>query len=273
MNNQNGKVFLVGAGPGDPDLLTLKAARLLSQCDVVIFDYLVNPVVLRHAPVQALRIFVGKPRQRNRLSQAAVEQIMIAQALQGRNVVRLKGGDPFIFGRGGEEAEALLQAGIEWEVVPGISAGHAVPAYAGIPLTHRALASSVAFVTGHESGEKSFAVDWNKLAHAVETIVVFMGVKKLPDIVAALIRAGRAATTPVAVIESGTQDTQRIVSGTLATIACKSAAAKVKSPALTVVGDVVNLHEKLKWFPAPGNIEDAWREQAGAQDEVFAAVS
>ncbi|MCG8607670.1 uroporphyrinogen-III C-methyltransferase [bacterium] len=267
-----GIVYLVGAGPGDPDLLTLKAQELLQACDVVVFDYLVNPVILRHVRAGAERLFIGKPRQSGRLSQSEVEQILIDRSRLGKQVVRLKGGDPFIFGRGGEEAQTLTRASVRWEVVPGVSAGHAAPAYAGIPLTHRELASSVAFVTGHESEHKSFVVNWSQLATAVETLVIFMGVKNLPHIVAELIAAGREPTTPAAVIESGTFSEQRVVSGRLDSIVRTVAAAEIKSPALTVIGDVAGLHDELDWFRRR-QASQTTRYNLEVDDEVFAAVS
>lgn len=266
-----GKVYLVGAGPGDPDLLTVKALRLLETSDVVVFDYLVNPVLLKHVRPDAERIFIGKPRDAKRISQVEVEQILVDRARAGRTVVRLKGGDPFIFGRGGEEAESLAAENIHWEVVPGVSAGHAVPAYAGIPLTHRDLASSVAFVTGHESADKNFAVDWNSFA-AIETLVIFMGLKNLPHIVGELVEAGRAPETPVAVVQSGTHVDQKVVTGSLANISTLVKKHDLKSPALTIVGDVVQLREKLRWFP-PDNTEDETLWQAEIANEILSTLS
>jgi uroporphyrin-III C-methyltransferase len=244
---QNGKVYLVGAGPGDPGLLTLKGCEALKGCDVVIYDALINPALLDYAPAGAERIFVGRPHEQDRLSQDDVQHLMIERAKQGKVVVRLKGGDPFIFGRGGEEAVALAEAGVAWELVPGVSAGHAVPGYAGIPLTHRDFASSVAFVTGHQCADPHSAVDWEKLA-TIDTLIIFMCVKNLPQIVAALLNAGRAPSTPMAVIERGTYQHQRVRVATLGTILDTLAQEPIHSPALTVIGDVVSLHAQLNWF-------------------------
>ncbi len=198
---QVGKVSLVGAGPGDPGLLTVRGLTVLRQAEVIIYDRLVDPALLDEAPAEALRIFAGKLNGEHGLPQAEINALLIAHARQGRRVVRLKGGDPFIFGRGGEEAEALAAAGILFEVVPGISSAIAVPAYAGIPLTHRKLSSSFAVITGHEDACKDApAVDWARLATAVDTLVVLMGVKTLPRIVNALLTHGRSPETPVALI-------------------------------------------------------------------------
>jgi uroporphyrinogen III methyltransferase/synthase len=243
-----GKVYLIGAGPGDPGLLTLKGSELLGGCDVVISDALVNPALLEYAPPDAERIFLSRTHDQNRIAQTEIHRLMIERAQQGKIVVRLKGGDPFIFGRGGEEALALAEAGIPWEVVPGVSAGNAVPAYAGIPLTHRAVASSVAFVTGHQCDGQHPAVAWDKIATAVDTLVIFMGVKSLPRIVAALLEAGRAPSTPIAVIECGTHVDQRVRTATLETILDPLTEAPIGTPALIIIGEVVSLQETLSWF-------------------------
>ncbi|MBI3948886.1 MAG: uroporphyrinogen-III C-methyltransferase [Acidobacteria bacterium] len=247
MNNQlqYGKVYLVGAGPGDPGLLTLKGCQALKGCNVVIYDALINPVLVEYAPLEAERIFLGRTHDSNRITQTEIHRLMIERARQGKVVVRLKGGDPFIFGRGGEEALALAEAGVEWEVVPGVSAGYAVPAYAGIPLTHRAYASSVAFVTGHECDNKSSPVAWDKIATAVDTLVIFMGAKNLPRIVAALLEAGRAPSTPIAVVERGTTYDQRVRVATLETIVDTLAEAPIGTPALIIIGEVVSLSDQL----------------------------
>jgi len=244
-----GKVYLVGAGPGDPGLLTLKGDAILKIADVVLYDYLANTELLLHTRPEAERIYVGFHAE-ERMSQEAINQLLVERARQGKTVCRLKGGDPFVFARGGEEAEHLAASGIPWEVVPGVSAGTAVPAYAGIPLTHRHLSSSVLFVTGHEDPGKPRGpdVDWEKIAHGASTLVFFMGVKTLPQIAENLIRAGRPFSTPVAVIRWGTKGEQQTVTGTLATIVERARAAGVKPPALTVVGDVIRLREKLQWF-------------------------
>jgi uroporphyrin-III C-methyltransferase len=247
MNSQHprGKVYLVGAGPGDPGLLTLKGGEALKGCDVVIYDALIAPALVQYAPAEAERIFIGPTHDPTRITQTEIYRLMIGRARQGKVVVRLKGGDPFIFGRGAEEAVALSEAGVPWEVVPGVSSGHAVPACAGIPLTHRAYASSVAFVTGHECDGKLSPVAWHKLATAVDTLVIFMGAKNLPRLVATLLEAGRAPSTPVAVIEGGASPDQRVRVATLGTILDTLADAPVETPALTVVGEVVSLRERL----------------------------
>lgn len=241
-----GKVYLVGAGPGDPGLLTVRGAELLHRVEVIVYDQLVNPALLEQASPLAQRIFVGKQAGRHCIAQAEINGELIRYARMGRDVVRLKGGDPFVFGRGGEEAEALADAGIPFEIVPGVSSAVAAPAYAGIPLTHRKLASSFAVVTGHEARKSQDSVDWSKLATAVDTLVILMGLTNLPVIVPKLIAHGRAPETPVAVIRHGSTIAQEIVMGTLADIVEKSA--HVQPPALIVVGDVVCLADKLQWF-------------------------
>lgn len=244
-----GKVFLVGAGPGDPGLLTLKGNEVLRTADVIVHDYLANPELLLWTRADAEVIYVGM-HAGDRLKQGEINALLVEKARQGKVVCRLKGGDPFVFGRGGEEAEHVMRAGIAFEVVPGVSAGYAVPAYAGIPLTHRQMASSVLFLTGHEDPEKEEAahLDWERIAHGASTLVFFMGVKTLPQIAENLIRAGRAFSTPVAVIRWGTRGEQQVVTGTLSTIVAEVLAAGLKPPALTVVGDVVRLRETLRWF-------------------------
>ncbi len=243
-----GAVALVGAGPGDPGLLTVRGRRLLRRADVVVYDRLVDPRLVALAPPGALRIFAGKARARPGLSQGAINALLVAHAGQGRRVVRLKGGDPFVFGRGGEEAEALAAAGVSFEVVPGVSSAVAVAAYAGIPLTHRRLASSFAVVTGHEALAKpARAVRWAALA-AADTLVVLMGLTNLADLARALVAHGRAADTPVAVIRAGTTREQATVTGTLADIAARVREAGLEPPAVIVVGAVVRLRDRLAWF-------------------------
>ena len=241
-----GKVYLVGAGPGDPGLMTVRGLRLLRDAQVVVYDQLVNPVLLEEVAVDAQRIFVGKQAGRHCIAQSDINSVLIDYARRGFDVVRLKGGDPFVFGRGGEEAEALADADIPFEIVPGVSSAVAVPAYAGIPLTHRDYASSFAVVTGHEAVKSKSSVDWAKLATAVDTLVILMGLHNLPLIVAKLVANGRSADTPVAVIHQGTTEQQQTVIGTLSDIVEKSAA--LKAPALIVVGEVVRLADKLDWF-------------------------
>ena len=243
---KSGKVYLVGAGPGDPGLITVRALQLLRRAEVIVYDQLVNPALLEDAPSIAERIFVGKQAGRHCIAQAEINKVLIHYARLGHEVVRLKGGDPFVFGRGGEEAEALADAGIPFEIVPGVSSAVAVPAYVGIPLTHRKFASSFAVVTGHEARKLQSAVDWAKLATAVDTLVIVMGLSNLPIIVAKLIAHGRDPQTPAAVIHWGTTSEQESVTATLADIVEKSAL--FEPPALIVVGDVVSLADKLQWF-------------------------
>ena len=257
-----GKVCLVGAGPGDPGLMTVRGLRLLRGADVVVYDRLVNPVLLEEASLTAQLIFVGKKAGRHCIAQSEINEVLINYALQGLRVVRLKGGDPFVFGRGGEEAQALAYAGIPYEIIPGVSSAVAVPAYAGIPLTHRDYASSFAVVTGHEAVKSKSKVDWAKLATAVDTLVILMGLHNLSSIVAQLIAHGRELDTPVAVIQQGTTKQQIAVLGTLADIAEKSAS--LKAPVLIVVGEVVRLADKLKWFArdfAPSNDKASQRQE------------
>ena len=244
-----GKVFLVGAGPGDPDLLTVRGLELLHRAQVVVYDRLVNPLLLEEAPPVAIRIFVGKADGLHSLPQGEINKLLVSYAKHGYDVVRLKGGDPFVFGRGGEEAEALREAGIPFEVVPGVSSAIAVPAYAGIPVTHRGLSSSFAVVTGHEACKGTSSVNWGALATAVDTLVVLMGLKNLPSIVRELLASGRSPETPVALVRWGTTNEQETVTGTLADIIDKSRA--LRPPVVVVIGEVVNLAEKLRWFEVP----------------------
>ncbi len=244
-------VALVGAGPGDPGLMTVRGLALLRRADVVLYDRLVDPRLLDEARPDALRVFVGKASGAHALPQAEIDTLLVHHARRGRRVVRLKGGDPFVFGRGGEEAGALAAAGIPFEVVPGVSAAVAVPAYAGIPVTHRGVASSFAVVTGHEDEDKAGpAVDWGRLATAVDTLVILMGARRLPAIVQALLTAGRAADTPVALVHWGTTSAQETVVGRLDEIAALPAAVGLAPPVVIVVGEVVALRERLAWFDA-----------------------
>ena len=235
-----GKVVLVGAGPGDPELITLRGLHWLRRADVVVFDQLVAESLLDEAPANALRIFAGKSRGRRCLEQSAINAVLVHHARRHRLVVRLKGGDPFVFGRGAEEALACAASGIPFEVVPGVSSATSVPAAAGIPVTHRGLASSVAVVTGHEDPAKSDgAVDWERLATAVDTLVIVMGVAALPAITRRLVTAGRDARTPAAVISRGTTPAQETVTGSLGDITER--AAHLTAPAVVVIGNVVAL--------------------------------
>lgn len=241
-----GKVYLVGAGPGDPGLLTLKGKALLEQADVVIYDALVSPQIVAMINPDAEKINAGKRRGRHSLLQEETTQLLIEKAQTNAVVVRLKGGDPFVFGRGGEEMEDLVNAGIPVEVVPGITSGIAAPAYIGIPLTHRDYSSSVTFVTGHEAaGKYRPEVNWKAIAHGSETIVIYMGVHNLPYIVEQLTKAGRSPETPVALIRWGTRPEQEELIGTLETIVEQVEVTGFEAPAIAVIGNVVNLHNVL----------------------------
>lgn len=243
------KVYLVGAGPGDPGLITVKGKECIQNADVIIYDYLASPALLKHARKSAELIYVGKKGGDHTLSQDEINALIVEKAKSGGIVCRLKGGDPFIFGRGGEEAEVLFKEGLSFEVVPGVTSAIAAAAYAGIPLTHRKLASTLAFVTGHEDPDKEESgLNWSSLASGIGTLVFFMGVKNLPKIVKSLIEHGKSPDTPVALIQWGTTPAQKTVSATLNTIVEKARSAGLKAPAITVVGDVVRLQQTLKWF-------------------------
>ncbi|MGH9474563.1 MAG: uroporphyrinogen-III C-methyltransferase, partial [Terriglobales bacterium] len=239
-----GKVWLVGAGPGDPELLTLKARRVLAAAGVVVYDELVHAAILEHAPKACERVYVGKRERHHALPQEEIAALMIARARDGRSVVRLKGGDPFLFGRGGEEADQLAAAGVAWEVVPGVSAGLAVPAAAGIPLTQRGLASAVVFRAGHRCAE----AEAENRPEPRPTQVVFMGLGRLAAIAQELVAEGWPPETPAAVISQGTLAAQRVVVAPLAAIAARVAEAALPSPALIVVGEVVRCRER--WLAA-----------------------
>ncbi len=244
----SGKVYLVGAGPGDPGLFTIKGRDLLSKAQVVIYDYLANEELLSLAPAKAETIYVGKKGGDHTLSQDEINRLLVEKGRRYR-VVRLKGGDPFVFGRGGEEAEVLQAAGIPFEVVPGVTAAVAVPAYAGIPLSHRDLTATIGFVTGHERADSERSkIDWKGLATSVGTLVFFMGVKNLRRICSRLCHEGRSPATPVAVIRWGTTSRQRTVTGNLEDIADRVEEAGLKPPAIIVVGKVVRLRDTLNWF-------------------------
>lgn len=243
----SGKVYLVGAGPGDPGLLTLKGKTLLECADVVVYDALVSPQILAMINPEAEQINAGKRKGMHSLLQEEITQLLIDKAQTAAVVVRLKGGDPFVFGRGGEEMEELLQVGVPVEVVPGITSGIAAPAYAGIPLTHRDYSSSVTFVTGHEgAGKYRPAVNWQAIAHGSETIVIYMGIHNLPYIVGQLLQAGLSADTPVALVRWGTRPEQEELVGVLSTIVQAVEAAQFSAPAIAVIGSVVNLHAVLQ---------------------------
>ncbi|ATZ61112.2 MAG: uroporphyrinogen-III C-methyltransferase [Methanosarcinales archaeon Met12] len=241
-----GRVFLVGAGPGDPELLTKKAERIIKEADVILYDQLIGSEIIKSFPAGAELIDVGKHAGLHKFEQDEITQMLIEHAREGKIVVRLKGGDPYLFGRGGEEAEALAAEGIGVEVVPGVTSAIAAPACAGIPVTHRECASMVTFITGHEdpTKEKS-ALDWNLLAKMSGTLVVLMGVKGIERNVNALLRRGKNPETPVALVERGTTDEQKVTIGVLRNIVQLAEAVGVKPPAVMVIGDVVRLHETL----------------------------
>lgn len=246
MTRKYGKVFLIGSGPGDPELLTLKARRLLDTAEVVVYDQLPGKAIINSIPGNTEKIDAGKYAGDHTLTQDEINEVIVQKAKEGKNVVRLKGGDPYMFGRGGEEAQELLASGIEFEVVPGITSAVAVPAYAGIPVTHRDYASMVTFITGHEDPTKDeSALDWETLAKFNGTIVIFMGVKMLGRNVSELIKYGKDPKTPVALIERGTRPDQRVTVGVLENISELAKEKEVKAPAITVIGDVVRLHEVL----------------------------
>lgn len=243
------KVYLVGAGPGDPGLITVKGRECIARADVIIYDYLAAPSLLQHASGNAELIYVGKKGGDHTLPQDEINALLVAKARDNKVVTRLKGGDPFVFGRGGEEAEVLAEAGIPFEIVPGVTSAVAAPAYAGIPLSHRKLTSTIAFVTGHEDpGKEESGIDWAALSKGIGTLVFFMGVKNLPRIVAELTRHGRPPETPAALVRWGTTPEQVTVSGTLADIVERVQRAGLKAPAIIVVGEVVGLRERLSWF-------------------------
>jgi uroporphyrin-III C-methyltransferase/precorrin-2 dehydrogenase/sirohydrochlorin ferrochelatase len=241
---RHGQVYLVGTGPGDPDLLTVRAARLLQQADVALYDHLVSAQILALLPAGAERIYVGKRRNKHALEQNDINQLMVELAREGRRVLRLKGGDPFIFGRGGEELEYLAGAGIAFDVVPGITAAVGASAYARIPLTHRRLAQSCTFVTGHLQ-DGSMDLDWPMLARARQTVAVYMGLPGLALLCAKLIEHGRDPATPIAIVEQATTPEQRVVEGTLASLPAQAAQAQLHGPTLIIVGEVVALAGRL----------------------------
>jgi uroporphyrin-III C-methyltransferase len=242
-----GKVWLIGAGPGDPDLLTVKAARLIAQADALVFDHLVGDGIMDLARADAHRIYAGKEASNHTLPQASINSLLVDLAREGLSVVRLKGGDPFIFGRGGEELEALAASGVPFEVVPGITAAAGCAAYSGFPLTHRDHAQAVTFVTGHLK-DGTVNLDWPALARTGQTVVFYMGIGAAGEICRKMIAHGLAAATPAAVIRNGTLPDQQTLLATLGTLPQRIEETAIKPPALIVVGSVVNLHAKLDWF-------------------------
>ncbi len=242
-----GEVYLVGAGPGNPDLLTFRALRLMQQADAVVYDHLVSPTVLELARRDAERIYVGKERNKHTLRQEAINDLLVELAKQGKRVLRLKGGDPFIFGRGGEEIETLSSHGIPFQVVPGVTAAAGVSSYAGIPLTHRDYAQSVVFVTGHLK-DGNVNLDWNGIARPNQTVVIYMGLQGLPSICAELQKHGLTPDTPAAIDQQGTPFNQKVVTGTLATLPELAVEAQLAPPTLIIVGGVVSLQKKLAWY-------------------------
>jgi uroporphyrin-III C-methyltransferase len=244
----DGKVYLVGAGPGDPDLITVKGLRCLQKADVILYDRLVNPELLEQAKEGAKLVYCGKLPNYHTMKQETINHFLVKYAKKGLQVVRLKGGDPFVFGRGGEEAEECRKNDVQFEVVPGITSGIAASAYAGIPVTHRTLSKSFAFITGHQAGDVAAEHQWSHLAKAVDTICVYMGVAHLSTIARQLVQYGKSPHTPIALVHWGTLSDQKTVVGTLETIAEKVREEKISNPSMIVIGEVVRLHDRLDWF-------------------------
>ena len=244
-----GHVYLVGTGPGDPDLLTVKALRLMRQCDVVLHDNLVTPEILALLGPRVRRIYVGKRRANHAMPQEEISALLVSLAREGLRVLRLKAGDPFVFGRGGEEIEVLAREGVGFDVVPGITAALGVAAYAGIPLTHRDHAQACVFVTGNRC-DGSLDLDWAALARPRQTLVIYMGFQNLAEICAQLVAHGMPATTPAAIVQQGATAQQRVVAADLATLPARAAEAALHPPTLIIVGEVVRLRERLAWFEA-----------------------
>ena len=244
-----GKVFLVGAGPGDPGLLTIKGKRAIENADVLVYDYLAAEPIVALAPPNCERVYVGKKARAHTLEQEDINTLLVRLAREGKNVVRLKGGDPFVFGRGGEEAQELHAAGIEFEVVPGVTSGIAAPAYAGIPVTHRDHNTAVTFVTGHEDALKQLStLDWSKLAAPNHTLVLYMAMGNLSSIASELVRNGLDASTPIAIVREGTKPMQQTIVATLGTVASEIERTRIAPPAIAIVGEVVRLRDELRWF-------------------------
>ena len=248
--SEQGEVYLVGAGPGDPDLLTFRALRLMQQADVVLYDRLIGDGILEMVRHEAERIYVGKMKNEHALPQEDISDMLVRLAKEGKRVLRLKGGDPFTFGRGGEEIQKLSEHGISFQVVPGITSANGASAYAGIPLTHRDHAQSCVFVTGHLKDGKAH-LDWHQLIQPNQTIAIYMGLSGLPLIAEALVQHGAQQDTPVAVIANATRANQQVVTGTLMNIAARTEQANIPSPAMIIVGTVVSLRDTLSWYEAP----------------------
>ncbi|WP_042477386.1 uroporphyrinogen-III C-methyltransferase [Bacillus ndiopicus] len=255
-----GKVYIVGAGPGDVELITLKGLRCIKEADVILYDRLINRELLSYAKPNAQLIFCGKLPNRHAMIQEHINHSLVQYAKQGKVVTRLKGGDPFVFGRGAEEAEVLAENHIPYEIVPGITAGIAAPAYAGIPVTHRDFGSSFAIVTGHMKEGKDDSIKWESLANGVDTLAIYMGVGNLPYICQNLLKYGRSATTPVALVYMGTFEEQQTVTGTLVTIVEIAQETQVKNPSIIIVGEVVSLREKIQWFEQKKEALDLLKE-------------
>ncbi|MEI4830397.1 uroporphyrinogen-III C-methyltransferase [Bacillus sp. FJAT-53711] len=243
-----GKVYIVGAGPGDPDLISVKGVKCIQQADVILYDRLVNKELLSYAKPEADLIYCGKLPNYHTMKQETIHAFLVKYAKKGKIVTRLKGGDPFVFGRGGEEAEALVKHGIPFEVVPGITAGIAASAYAGIPVTHRDASTSFAVVTGHRKEGAEEEVKWENLAKGVDTLAVYMGVSNLSYICEQLLKHGKSEHTPVAMIEWGTTASQRTITGTLGTIVSVAENEQIQNPSMIVIGEVVRFREKIHWF-------------------------
>lgn len=243
-----GKVYIVGAGPGDKDLITVKGLRCIEEADVILYDRLINKDLLSYAKPSAKLIFCGKLPNRHAMIQEHINYSLVKYALEGKVVTRLKGGDPFVFGRGAEEAEVLAENGIPYEIVPGVTSGIAAASYAGIPVTHRDLSSSFAIVTGHMREGKDDAIKWENLAKGVDTLAIYMGIGNLPYITSQLLKYGKSPVTPVAVVHMGTYEMQKTVVGTLENIVERVKEQNIQNPSMIIVGEVVQVREKIQWY-------------------------